>query len=280
MAGTSRFDVYAYLDYRALLRAYYDERKEQGRGFSYRAFARRAGLKSPNLLKRVIDGERNLTPEMAERFARACGLDGEAASYFRELVAFNEAKTEADRNARYRKLSAFRGYRRAHALDAAAADYCSSWYIPAIRELSARSDFREDAAWIARQLVPAIKPAQARAAIDTLLRLGLLVRDGNRLRHGDQIVTTGAETRGLQIVSYHRAMMQRASEAIDLVPKPERDVSSLTLALGRGGLELVKHRIQEFRRELLGLEQTGEDVDRIVQVNMQLFPLSRARGED
>ena len=111
MAGTNRFDVYAYLDYRALLRAYYDERKEQGRGFSYRAFARRAGLKSPNLLKRVIDGERNLTPEMAERFARACGLDGEAASYFRELVAFNEAKTEADRNARYRKLSAFRGYR-------------------------------------------------------------------------------------------------------------------------------------------------------------------------
>jgi uncharacterized protein (TIGR02147 family) len=280
MAATGRIDVYAFLDYRALLRAYYEDRKAHARGFSYRAFARRAGLSSPNLLKRVIDGERNLTTEMAERFARACGFEAEAGSYFRELVAFNEAKTDADRNARYRKLSAFRGYRRAQKLDAAAADYCSSWYIPAIRELAGRTDFREEPGWIARQLVPPIKPAQAKAALETLLSLGLLVREDGRLRRGEQIVTTGAETRGLHVVSYHRAMMQRASEAIDLVDKPQRDISSLTLALGPGGLELLKHRIQEFRRELLALEQTGEDVDRIVQVNLQLFPLSRSRRED
>ena len=161
MPAAPRFDVYAHLDYRALLRDYYEDRKQHGRSFSYRAFARRAGLKSPNLLKRVIDGERTLTPEMAERFAKACGFDGPAASYFRELVAFGEAKTEVERNARYRKLSAFRGYRKAHKLEAAAADYCKHWYIPAIRELSARSDFREEPAWIAAQLVPKIKPAEA-----------------------------------------------------------------------------------------------------------------------
>lgn len=279
MAAAEGFDVYAFFDYRALLRAFYEDKKAQGRGFSYRAFARRAGLSSPNHLKRVIDGQRNLTPEMAERFVRACGFTGEAASYFRELVAFNEAKTEAERSARYRTLSAFRGYRKAHKLEAAEADYCASWYIPAIRELAARPDFKADPAWIARQLVPAIKPSQARSALDTLLALGLLVRDGDRLRVGEQIVTTGAETRGMHIVSYHRAMMAKASEAMETVPKAQRDISSLTLALGRGGLELLKHRIQEFRRELLGLEQTGEDVDQIVQVNLQLFPLSRSRRE-
>jgi uncharacterized protein (TIGR02147 family) len=280
MPVAARFDVYAFFDYRALLRAYYEERKRIGRGFSYRAFARKAGLKSPNHLKRVIDGERNLTAEMAERFARACGFEGEEVSYFRELVAFNEAKTEVERSARYRKLSAFRGYRKAHRLAAAEADYCASWYIPAIRELTARSDFREDPAWVAKQLVPPIKPTQARAALDTLLALGLLVREGDTLRAGEQIVTTGAETRGIHIVTYHRAMMQRASEAMTVIPKTQRDISSLTLALGRGGLELLKHRIQEFRRELLGLEQTGESVDQIVQVNLQLFPLSTSRSGD
>ena len=93
-------------------------------------------------------------------------------------------------------------------------------------------------------------------------------------------MTTGAETRGAHVVSYHRAMMAQAADAIELVPKPQRDISSLTLALGRGGLELLKHRIQEIRRELLALEQTGEEVDRIVQVNIQLFPLSRGRDEE
>src|SRR5688500_12914713 len=107
-AAAARFDVYAHFDYRSLLRSFYEHKKARSRGFSYRSFARRAGLSSPNLLKRVIDGERNLTPEMAERFARACGFEGEEASYFRELVAFNEAKTEAERSARYRTLSAFR----------------------------------------------------------------------------------------------------------------------------------------------------------------------------
>jgi uncharacterized protein (TIGR02147 family) len=277
MAVTERFDVYAYFDYRALLRAYYEDRKRHGRGFSYRAFARRAGLRSPNHLKRVIDGERNLTPDMAERFAHACRFEGEDAAYFRELVAFNEAKTEAERAARYRALSAFRGYRKAHKLESAEADYCSSWYIPAIRELSARPDFRDDPAWIAKQLVPEIKSSQAKAALQTLLQLGLLVRDGDRLLRGEQIVTTGAETRGIHIVAFHRAMMDRASEAMDVIPRAQRDISSLTLALGRGGLELLKHRIQELRRELLGLEQTGEDIDQIVQVNFQLFPLSRSR---
>jgi uncharacterized protein (TIGR02147 family) len=280
MAAAARFDVYAYFDYRTLLRSYYEDKKEHGRGFSYRAFARRAGLKSPNHLKRVIDGSRNLTPEMAERFAKACGFEGEEVAYFRELVAFNEAKTEAERSKRYRTLSAFRGYRKAHKLEAAEQDYCASWYIPAIRELSARPDFREDPAWIAKQLVPAIKASQARTALDTLLALGLLRRDGDKLRAGEQIVTTGAETRGMHIVSYHRAMMERASEAMVVIPKAQRDISSLTLALGRGGLELLKHRIQEFRRELLGLEQLGEDVDQIVQLNLQLFPLSRSRTGD
>ena len=70
-------DVFEYLDYRAFLRDLYLERKERGRGFSYRAFSRRAGLKSPNYLKMVIDGIRNITPAMAERFARALGLDGD-----------------------------------------------------------------------------------------------------------------------------------------------------------------------------------------------------------
>ena len=48
MAAKGSFDVYGYLDYRRLLGDYYADRKEHGRGFSYRAFSQRAGLKSPN----------------------------------------------------------------------------------------------------------------------------------------------------------------------------------------------------------------------------------------
>ena len=73
-------EVFAYLDYRAYLRDYYTSRKAQGASFSFRSFSRKAKLRSPNYLKLVMDGARNLTAEMAARFAQACGLGGEGTT--------------------------------------------------------------------------------------------------------------------------------------------------------------------------------------------------------
>ena len=274
-------DVFAYLDYRAYLRDYYNARKAAGRGFSYRSFSRRAGLKSPNYLKLVVDGERNLSADMAERFAAACGLKDDELRYFVDLVAFSQAATMTERNQHYARLTGFKRYRNAHKLDLAHAAYFSAWYMPAIRELAARPDFRDDAAWIAQQLLPAISQQEAEHALETLLELGLLVREDNgAIRQTDALLSTGPETRGLHIAAYHRAMVQRAMEAIDLVPAQERDISSLTLCLGEAGLRAFKERVQRFRKELLELSALEQDPEQVVQINFQLFPLTRSRRRE
>jgi uncharacterized protein (TIGR02147 family) len=269
--------VYAYLDYRAFLRDYYAAKKAASRAFSYRAFSKRAGVSSPNYLKLVIEGKRSLSAKMSERFAHACGLDADASRYFVHLVTFNQAKTSTERAEAYDKLTGFQSYRQAHKLELAHAAYYSDWYMPAIRELAAAGQFREDPEWISDQLVPKITPLQAQRALETLVELGLLVRDASgRLTQADALVSTGPETRGLHIVAFHRAMTQRAIESIDLVPAPERDISSLTLCLGRGGLATLKERLQRLRRELLELSALETEPEQVVQVNFQLFPLSRA----
>lgn len=279
MASPADIDVFAYLDYRAYLRDYYNARKAAGRGFSYRSFSRRAGLKSPNYLKLVVDGERNLSSDMAERFATACGLKDDEHRYFVDLVAFSQATTMSERNQHYARLTGFKRYRNAHKLDLAHAAYFSAWYMPAIRELAARADFRDDPAWIAQQLLPAISQQEAEHALATLLELGLLVREADgKVRQTDALLSTGPETRGLHIVAYHRAMVQRAMEAIDLVPAAERDISSLTLCLGEAGLRAFKERVQRFRKELLELSALEANPEQVVQINFQLFPLSRRRN--
>lgn len=280
MSRGSEIDVFSYLDYRAFLRDYYLDRKER-RGLSYRGFSKRAGLRSPNYLKLVIDGDRNLTAEMADRFAIACGLSKDGAAYFKDLVAFNQARNTRERNAQYARLTGHRQYRNEHRLEMAHAAYHSTWYIPAIRELAARRDFVPEPSWIARMLVPEITEAQAEKALDTLLALGLLVHgvDG-RLVQGEVIVSTGPEFHALHIASYHRAMMQQASESIDRVPSSDRDISSLTLCLGEDGLRNLKVRLQRFRRELLELSSLEDDPSQVVQLNLQLFPLSKPRGEE
>ena len=280
MSGSS-IDVFGYLDYRAFLRDVYVAKKAERRGFSFRAFSRRAELRSPNYLKLVMDGERNLTRPMAERFAGALGLDAESAAYFVDLVAFNQARTVAERSATYQRLSSSARYRKAHRLDVVHASYYASWYMPAIRELAARADFKDDPDWIAATLSPPITRAEARKALAALIELGLLVRDADgRVHQGDTpLVSTGAETRGVHVASYHKAMMERAAAALDHLPSEQRDVSSLTLCVGPGGLGRLKDRVQRFRRELLELSTLEDEPAQVIQVNFQLFPLSRQPEE-
>jgi uncharacterized protein (TIGR02147 family) len=272
-------NTFSYLDYRVLLRVLFEQKKARGTGFSHRAFSRRAGFRSTNYLHLVLSGKRNLTADGARRFARGFGMNTEETSYFCELVRFNQAKTAEDRAAAYERLGKFRKFRKAHKLLAAQRAYHSTWYLPAIRELAAREDFRDDAAWIAKMLIPPIAAAEARRAVSRLVELGLLVRspDG-ALRRQTELVTTGAGPLGHEVVQYHRAMMDRASEAIDRVARDEREISSVTLCVSHDVLLQLKERIRTFRRELLQFAELEGKPERAVQINFQLFPLSK-RGD-
>ena len=285
MAGPSKRaaapDVFEYLEHRAFLRDYYAQQKENRRGFSHRAFSRRVGLGSPNHLKRVMDGERNLTHEMAARFAEAMGLTGEAADYFLQLVKLGQAKSSLERSHAYAKLTTFKAFRRTRTLDLAHAAYHSTWYIPAVRELAARADFDPDPKWIAARLLPTIKPAEARNALDTLLELGLLRRaEDGRIVQSEPVITTGPEMHALHIANYHRSMLERAAEAIDLVPSARRDISAVTLLVEDESLPRIKSMVQRFRRELLELAVAEARPTQVVQVNLQIFPLTVASADE
>jgi uncharacterized protein (TIGR02147 family) len=268
-------DVFAFDDYRAYLRGYYAFRKAQGRGFSLRTFSRKAALTSSNYLKLVMDGDRNLSASMAERFAAACGLRGPAAEFFSELVAYNQADTAAERERAYRALSSFRRFREVYPLDRAQEAYHSQWYIPAVRELAARADFRADAKWIARTLMPAITARKAEQALSVLRELGMLADDEQGVpRQVHALVETPDRPLGHHVVKFHRTMMERAAEAIDNVPREQREIASLTLCLSEGQMQRLKQELTRFRRALLQEYSAGPDATRVVQVNFQMFPLS------
>ena len=126
--------------------------------------------------------------------------------------------------AAYAKLSSFTAYRRTRKLDLAHAAYHSTWYIPVVRELAGRSDFRADPAWIAARVQPAIKPAEARAALRTLLDIGLLEAGADgRVTQSTPLVSTGPEMHALLLAEFYRAMMARAAASIDLVTSERRD---------------------------------------------------------
>lgn len=269
--------MYSYADYRRYLADYYTYAKA-AHAFSFRAFSQRAGIRSSNYLRLVIDGERNLSAPMAVRFARGCGLTGDAALFFCELVSYCQAPSAIERNRAYERLCRFRPFRAVHRLAREQAEYHSHWYVPAIRELARRTDFHDDPEWVAAQLTPRISAAQAERAIETLLSLGLVRRvpdpSGARLEQTSELVSTGAGPLGHHIVSFHHMMLERAAYALDHVPRDERDISCLTLCVSDAKLRELQERVRAFRRELLQAAEVGDAPERVIQINFQLFPLS------
>ena len=89
--------IYEFIDYRKFLAAFYEHKKANSSYFSYRYFSQKIGINSPSFLKHVIDGKRNLTTQMIERFCTALDLSAREARYFRNLVLFNQAKTSGEK---------------------------------------------------------------------------------------------------------------------------------------------------------------------------------------
>jgi uncharacterized protein (TIGR02147 family) len=277
MSAVPKPNVYSYSDYRRYLADHYAYAKAE-HAFSFRAFSQRAGIRSSNYLRLVIDGERNLSAAMASRFAKGCGLSGDRVEFFCELVAYCQATTVAERNRGYERLFRFRPFRAVHQLAKEQTAYHSQWYVPAIRELVRRADFKEDPAWIALQLEPKISPAQAERAIATLLKLGLLRRkpkeEGGGIEQTTELVTTGAGPHGHHIFSFHHMMLERAGYALDHSPREERDISCLTLCVSDAKLQELKQRVRKFRQELLQAAEHNDSPERVVQINFQVFALS------
>jgi uncharacterized protein (TIGR02147 family) len=274
-----RPSIYDFVDYRAYLKAYYEAAKDNLRQFSYRYFSRRAGFSSPNFLKLVIDGQRNLGRDSVDQVAGALQLDPDETAFFANLVAFNQAENDAERNRHFERLAASKRFREAQHLDGDLFEYLSHWYYPAIREMAARADFRDDPGWIAGQLQPPVKPSQAGAALDTLLRLGLLQREGGRIVRGEATLTSGHEVRALGVANYHRQMLERAAESIELVSSEERDLSAMTVCVGAELIPEIKRRLREFRETLMDVCDREAEPEVVYQLNIQLFPLSRRSGE-
>ncbi len=92
--------IFQYRDYRQFLYDFYHYKKLTNPYYSYRLFSMKAGFRAPNLLKLVMDGQRNLTRESTEKFTRALKLSDAEATYFSELVYRNQGQFPVRRGVR------------------------------------------------------------------------------------------------------------------------------------------------------------------------------------
>jgi uncharacterized protein (TIGR02147 family) len=268
--------IFDYIDYRKFLAAYYAAKKNGSRFFSYRYFARKADIHSPSFLKHVIDGKRNLTRAMIDKFCVGLSLNPKEAMYFRNLVLFNQAATSNEKQEYYGNLRSMFGGVKESVLSQDQYDYFANWYTPVIRELVCLHDFRDDYKKIAAALIPPVLPSDAKAAVKLLLKLKMIIRqeNGTYVQTNSAVVADSSVT-SMAVRAFNKAMLDNAKNAVDNIDRKIRHVSGLTIGISPSAYDVLAAEIEAFKDRVKFIVNQDKESDLIYQLNVSLFPVSR-----
>jgi uncharacterized protein (TIGR02147 family) len=274
-----QLSIYGYTNFRQFLADFYQHKKSGKRGYSFRQFSQMAGFKSPNILKLVIEGQRNLTPQSVEKFLEALNLTGNQAAYFRSLVLMNQAESDEERREHYSNLQRLMPHAKRHQLDAEAAEYLSHWIYPVLRELVQHPDFRDDPYWIQRRLTGRIDVKEIVKALNFLKKNDLIAKDASgRFTVKDDMVISSDEVKSLAVRTYHRCALEQSLAALSDLPLDQREFGALIFQLPEQSLLELKQRLKLFRQELheWALEQQKKNSENtVIQLNLQMFPQTK-----
>lgn len=270
--------LFVYTDYRLYLKEYFEEMKRSLPVFSYRYFARKAGLTSAGLYLRIVKGERNLTETTTEQFIKGLALTESEADYFRALVGFNQADSSSKKQQFYAVMLSMADFVRHHTLMASQYAYLDQWYHPVLRELAVLLPQPWTAKDMAELVVPVITEQEVQNGLNLLLTLGLLVKDSKGVYvQTEPAVRSGMSDAGMLALvrrRFHQQMIRWAGDSLDRFPVSQRLAMGMTLGVSSSCYDLLCQEISAFQQRIASLVDKDRGSDRVYQFNVQLFPLS------
>lgn len=267
--------IYNYLDYRQWLKALFNKKKKESPHFSYRLLGGKVKL-DPSFLAKVLSGKRDLSSKSVEAFSDYFELTQNERAYFQKLLSFSKAKEEGERQGIFDELLRLRETS-TRTIVADQYEFYSKWYYSVVRNLLQFYRFDgKDYRALGKQLSPPITALQARNSIELLSKLHLIELNSDGYYELTELaVTTGAEWDSLAIRKYHQNNIQLGSEAIDRFPKDERDISGVTMNIGKDDLPRIREMVTRFREELIQYVNSSATPESVYHLNMQFFPFSR-----
>ncbi len=270
--------IFSYLDYRSFLKDSFELLRIKSPSFSYRNIAAKLGYKSIGHITWILQGKRNLTLKNADKFSSLLALNKKEDAYFKLLVCYTNAKKHLDKKDYFEKLvSAQKSEQRVVSREQI--EYWSKWYYSAMREVVAIHRISDDYKEASKLLVPRISPVEAEKALKLLEQLGFIAKDKQGFfRRVDKVISTNPEWGSLAVRQHQMDMLDLAKQGLENIPREERDISSITMSLSLERFEQVRAMMQDFRQKLITLARTDSNPERVFQVGLQVFPLSKLPG--
>jgi len=276
--------IFDYQQYREYLKDYYSGQKKQGTGFTYARFSSFAGLKSPNYLKLVMDGQKNLTPENIVRFSRALKFTDHESDYFEALVHFNQAKKSLEREYYSERMKRVKkrylgGGTQERTLEEYEFETISNWLHHTVMLLTNVKGFRESPAWIRERLFNLASEQEIVSILERLTELKLLVRnDSGKLVQSHRQLKTKPELRRLSARMFYEGLLSRGIQSFKLSEPEEREFGTELVGLSPKQIPELKKRVRDFMKSLNEWALENPAPLQIYSLGFSGFPLTSIEG--
>jgi uncharacterized protein (TIGR02147 family) len=271
-------DVFGYLDYRSYLRDWYEARKRREKGFSYRVLARKVGYRSHAFFSLVLQRRSNISMDVAIGFANCIGLEAREREYFLLLVSSNQEEVPAQRQILFRKLQELNGTPSTLLREDQDA-FLASWRHAALREMLGIDSFQGGEAQWGERMIPPATAKQVRESLDLLLSLGLAHRTARGIVRTDPRLITGTRYSEAATRGFMRQVHDLGGEAMERFPRADRHHGWATLSISAATLETMRAELRALVQRFLMLAEKDTSADRVMQLNLEFFPLGYGRKD-
>lgn len=278
-------DLSLYMDYRKFLLDYYDYRrtlsKRDIRPYNYSVFSAAADIKSPNYMKMIIDGKRNLSKDMVLKFARALALNKDQTDEFEILVRFNQDTDPAERNFHLRELTKIRveNQLKSGEIDKKAWEKIPNWVAWILYAMIDQRNVRFKADELKSLLRGKATVNEINEALDQLERAGEIVRDPQTglISKAHTLIDSPDDIPVALVRKLQAQLMYLGLESLYQDQATEREFGSLTLSLTKEEFEQIKFQLRKMRKEIHkdnSIKRMTTKGERVYQLNLQLFPVT------
>lgn len=267
-------DVYAFDDFRAYLREAFAAKKKADSAYSYRKFAKDAGILNQGYLLDVVQGKRSLSQAMLQKMAPVFGLNDAGAEFLQLLADFGQARKEDERQRIYQEIVYRRNRSGFARLSPSLTKYYQDYRYPLVRCAIEASQFRGDAEALAKWLDPPLPPGVVRKIVEELEEWKLIRREADGRYQVTSKFVEPPKTLGAMVRRLNREWVVQAAEAPFRFPAGKRHVSTLLLMVGEDTRQAIQKRIDEFRKEILDMVEKDKQPTGVMQFSMQYFPRS------
>lgn len=275
----------AFTDYRPYLREFYEYKRELTknalRPYTYANFAAAADFRSPNYLKLIIEGARNLSPEMAKKFARALGLGKDDTEEFLALVDYSQSTEPLERNRRLKVLSDLRVRQQLKSgeINSETWEKVPGWVTWVLSALTDQAGVKFEPDRLFELMRGKARPEEIRRSLDRLLASGELTKnpETGEVTKGRELMS-GSESVPVELVRKLQAeLIYLGLESLFQDKAQDREFGAQTMALTEDEFEVLKFELRQFRKRWakdVGVARKDTKGNRVFQLNIQLFPVT------